>query len=139
MKKRPPDPEKQWLADQLQILLPKVDDNIHMKAALALNCDYAVVKSYLTGNIRDKGFAELLVDMIGHLVEGADKTPMAAYSHKNIGTILWGISELVQRTLRECKSTKAELVFVEHKINEHFKCLQATLTDIINSTKREVY
>jgi hypothetical protein len=132
--------EKKRLANEINNLLPHVTDDVHMKTALTLNCEYKVVKAYLAGNIEDEQFAVLLIDVLGHIIaEGENEKSTKDHARINSETTLLGVAGLVQRTFRECKAIKAELVFLENKSNERFQRLQASVNEIASNTSKEVY
>ncbi len=98
---------KKMLAEQLIRLRPDVDDNAHMRAALVLNCDYKVVRSYLAGNVKDEKFAGMLLEVLSLIIEGGNERNTHLFYERNIGRILYLQHNLIYTMLQLCVDLQA--------------------------------
>lgn len=124
------DEEKIRLAEEIKNLLPHVTDDIHMKAALALKCEYKVIESYLAGNIEDADFAQAIIEMLRIIIERIYDDSNENYPGENTESFITKVGELSMLTHRKCKAIIEQLHFLEKINHESFGRLQASVNEI---------
>ena len=123
------DKEKLRLAKEIKILLPHITDEIHMRTAIMLGCEYKVVKSYLAGKIEDKEFAQQVIDMVRVILKGQHDKSEKGQDDEKTGDIL-RVGMLVALTQEKCKAIMSQLQFLEKVQQESFERLKLSVNGI---------
>jgi hypothetical protein len=118
------------LAGEIKEFLPHVTDEVHMKVALALNCEYKVVKAYLAGNIEDEAVARQLIRNLGAIITQGYDSFGAEVDAQDAGFEFIHVADSVMNTFKLCNSNSIRLTNIENRIVTNFTNLEAVLKEI---------
>ncbi len=118
------------LAAEIATFLPHVTDEVHMKVAIALNCDYKVVKAYLAGNIEDDATARQLIRHLGAIIEQGYDSFKHEVDVQDAGYRFVHMAESVLNTWKLCNSSHIALSNIQDQIFKDRNGMELTLKSI---------
>jgi hypothetical protein len=125
---------KQWIADEIKSMLPQITDKVHMRTALAMECDYKVIKKYLAGEVEDVTFGKLLVEVLDHALTSVKNERIVEQAGGLGERILYRAVEILKESHDNTKSIIKRLMKLEENQHVNFN----VLANSIGSIKDEI-
>jgi hypothetical protein len=122
------------LAAEIKEFLPHVTDEVHMKAALALDCEYKVIKAYLAGNIEDESVARQLIKNLQTIIVRGYDSFGDQVEAQDAGYQFCHVAESVLNTFKLCNTANIMLEQIESRLVH----IREKLTEGLNDFNRKL-
>jgi hypothetical protein len=119
--------ERNQLANEIKSLLPQITDQVHMKAALTLNCEYKVISGYLAGDIADMAVARQLINLLRAIIDWQNNGSIEQAPKEEVSYI--NLVEFLFRAYRMSSTITEKLEQIDKSINENSRQLQTSLNE----------